>query len=124
MSTGELYERGLELRKKIFGGSDVEKRMQSMGEFGAPLQSIVNAYVYGDIWSRPGLPNKSRSLAMLGITAAINRPQEFRIHVKGALANGCTREEIREVLLLVAMYCGVPASNEAHRIALEVFGEA
>jgi 4-carboxymuconolactone decarboxylase len=124
MDTGELYERGLELRKKIFGGSDVEKRMQSMGEFGAPLQHIVNAYVYGDIWSRPELPNKSRSLAMLGITAAINRPQEFRIHVKGALANGCTREEIREVLLLVAMYCGVPASNEAHRIALEVFGEA
>jgi len=123
MDTGELYERGLKLRKKIFGGGDVEKRMQSMGEFGAPLQSIVNAYVSGDIWSRPGLTNKSRSLAMLGITAAINRPQEFRIHVKGALANGCTREEIREVLLLVAMYCGVPASNEAHRIALEVFGE-
>ncbi len=124
MDTGELYERGLKLRKKIFGGSDVERRMQSMGEFGAPLQHIVNAYVYGDIWSRPELPNKSRSLAMLGITAAINRPQEFRIHVKGALANGCTRAEIREVLLLVAMYCGVPASNEAHRIALEVFGEA
>src|SRR5712691_9976341 len=86
MDTRELYERGLRLRKKIFGGSDVERRMQSMGEFGAPLQNIVNAYVYGDVWSRPELPNKSRSLAMLGITAAINRPAEFRIHVKGALA--------------------------------------
>lgn len=124
MDTRELNERGLALRKKIFGDEAVEARMQSMGEFGAPLQHIINAYVYGDLWSRDGLDQRSRSLAMLGITAAINRAAEFRIHVQGALANGCTPGQIREVLLLVAMYCGVPAANEAHRIALEVIGPA
>jgi 4-carboxymuconolactone decarboxylase len=120
MDTRELNERGLALRKEMFGEETVDARMQSMGEFGAPLQHIINAYVYGDVWSRDGLDQRSRSLAMLGITAAINRPAEFRVHVQGALANGCTRDQIREVLLLVAMYCGIPAANEAHRIALEV----
>jgi 4-carboxymuconolactone decarboxylase len=123
MDTRELYERGLKLRQSMFGSEAVEQRMQSLGEFGAPLQNIINAYVYGDVWSRPGLPNKSRSLATLAITAAINRPQEFRVHVRGAIANGCTQDEVREVLLLVAMYCGVPAAIDAHRIALDVFGE-
>ena len=122
MDTRELNERGLALRKEMFGEETVDARMQSMGEFGAPLQHIINAYVYGDVWSRDGLDQRSRSLAMLGITAAINRPAEFRVHVQGALANGCTRDQIREVLLLVAMYCGIPAANEAHRIALEVIG--
>jgi 4-carboxymuconolactone decarboxylase len=120
MDTRELYERGLALRKEMFGEEAVDARMQSMGEFGAPLQHIINAYVYGDVWSRDGLDQRSRSLAMLGITAAINRPAEFRVHVQGALANGCTPGQIREVLLLVAMYCGVPAANDAHRLALEV----
>jgi 4-carboxymuconolactone decarboxylase len=122
MDTRELNERGLALRKEMFGEETVDARMQSMGEFGAPLQHIINAYVYGDVWSRDGLDQRSRSLAMLGITAAINRPAEFRVHVQGALANGCTPDQIREVLLLVAMYCGIPAANEAHRIALEVIG--
>jgi 4-carboxymuconolactone decarboxylase len=120
MDTQELYERGLALRKDMFGDETVEARMQSMGEFGAPLQHIINAYVYGDVWARDGLDQRSRSLAMLGITAAINRPAEFRVHVQGALANGCTPGQIREVLLLVAMYCGIPAANDAHRIAIEV----
>jgi 4-carboxymuconolactone decarboxylase len=123
MDTRELNERGLALRKEMFGEETVDARMQSMGEFGAPLQHIINAYVYGDVWSRDGLDQRSRSLAMLGITAAINRPAEFRVHVQGALANGCTPDQIREVLLLVAMYCGIPAANEAHRIALEVIGD-
>src|SRR5258706_11786127 len=120
MDTQELYERGLSLRKNMFGDEAVDARMQSMGEFGAPLQHIINAYVYGDVWARDGLDQRSRSLAMLGITAAINRPAEFRVHVQGALANGCTPGQIREVLLLVAMYCGIPAANDAHRIAIEV----
>jgi 4-carboxymuconolactone decarboxylase len=123
MDTRELNERGLALRKEMFGEETVDARMQSMGEFGAPLQHIINAYVYGDVWSRDGLDQRSRSLAMLGITAAINRPAEFRVHVQGALANGCTPDQIREVLLLVAMYCGIPAANEAHRVALEVIGD-
>jgi 4-carboxymuconolactone decarboxylase len=89
---------------------------------GKPLR-IVNAYAYGDIWNRPGLPLNIKSLAMLGITAAINRPQEFRVHMNGALNNGCTPEEIREILLLVALYCGIPAANKAHRIAYETINE-
>ena len=123
MDTSELYARGLRRRKKLFGEADVDKRMQASGDFGAPLQTIINAYVYGDVWSRDGLPNTVRSLVMLGITAASNRPAEFRVHAKGALANGCTKEQIQDVLLLVAMYCGVPAAIETHRIAAEVFGD-
>ena len=119
MDVNELNERGLRLRKAIFGEEAVEARMRAVGEFGAPLETIVNAYIYGDVWSRDGLTHDIRSLVMLGITAASNRATEFRVHVKGAIANGCTREQIRDVLLLVAMYCGVPASIEAHRIALE-----
>lgn len=123
MDVNELYERGLKLRRQLFGNKAVEVRMNALGEFGKPLQNIVNAYAYGDVWSRPGLPLKIKSLAMLGITAAINRPQEFRVHMNGALNNGCTPEEIREILLLVALYCGIPAANEAHRIAYETINE-
>ncbi len=124
MDLQELYDRGLQLRRKMFGAAAVEKRMQAAGEFGAPLQNIVNAYAYGDVWSRTALPLKTKSLAMLGMTAALNRPAEFRVHVQGCLTNGCTQEEIREILLLVALYCGIPAANDAHRIAHEVFSEA
>jgi len=115
MDTQELY--------RIFGKEAVDKRMAAVGDYGAPLQNIVNAYAYGDIWARPGMERKTRSLIVLAMTAAINRPAEFKVHVNGALNNGCTREEIREVLLLIALYCGIPASNDAHRIALETFAE-
>jgi 4-carboxymuconolactone decarboxylase len=124
VDTKELYERGLKLRKAMFGEADVEKRMQAAGDFGAPLQNIINAYVYGDVWSRGGLTNEIRSLVMLGITAAANRPAEFRVHAKGALTNGCTKAQVQDVLLLVAMYCGVPAAIEPFRMAAEVFDEA
>src|SRR3954449_5603405 len=106
----------------MFGEADVEQRMAAAGEFGAPLQNIIKAYVYGDVWERPGLPADVRSLLMLGITAASNKPAEFRVHAKGALANGCTGAQVQDVLLLVAMYCGVPAAIETTRIAAEVFG--
>jgi 4-carboxymuconolactone decarboxylase len=124
VDTSELYARGLRRRKKMLGAADVEQRMKAAGEFGAPLQNIINAYVYGDIWERVGLSDDIRSLVMLGITAASNRPAEFRVHAKGALANGCTGAQVQDVLLLVAMYCGVPAAIETTRIAAEVFGEA
>ncbi len=123
MDTGEMYARGLRRRKEMFGEAEVEKRMAASGEFGAPLQNIINAYVYGDVWERDGLANDIRSLVMLGITAASNRPAEFRIHAKGALANGCTRQQVQDVLLLVAMYCGVPAAIETNRVASEIFDE-
>jgi 4-carboxymuconolactone decarboxylase len=123
VDTSELYERGLRRRKKMFGEAEVEKRMTAAGEFGAPLQNIINAYVYGDIWERPGLSPEVRSLVMLGITAASNKPAEFRVHAKGALTNGCSKAQVQDVLLLVALYCGVPAAIETTRIAAEVFGE-
>ena len=123
VDTRDLYARGLKRRKKMLGDADVEKRMAAAGAFGAPLQNIINAYVYGDIWERDALPDATRSLVMLAITAASNRPAEFRVHAKGALANGCSKEQVQDVLLLVAMYCGVPAAIETNRIASEIFGE-
>ena len=123
MDTQELYRRGIAVRKEIFGAEAVEKRMSALGEFGAPLQDLINGYGYGDVWSRPGLDRKTRSLIVIGMNAAINRPAEFKVHVNGALNNGCSPEEIREVCLLVALYAGIPAANDAHRIALETLKE-
>ena len=120
MDTKELHDRGLKLRKELFGEAAVEQRMKALGDFGEPLQNIINAYAYGDIWSRPGLSLATKSLAMIAMMAAANKPAELRVHLKGALKNGCTPEEIREVLLLVALYCGIPAANEAHRAAVDV----
>ena len=123
MDTKDLAAKGLKLRKELFGDKAVEQRINALGEFGEPLQNIINAYAYGDIWSRPGLSLATKSLAMIAMMAAANRPAELRVHLKGALKNGCTAEEIREVLLLVAFYCGIPAANEAHRAAVEVLAE-
>ena len=120
--TKDLYARGLNRRKQMFGEADVEKRMAASGEFGAPLQNIINAYAYGDVWERDGLSDAIKSLVMLGITAASNRSAEFRVHAKGALVNGCTAEQVQDVLLLVAMYCGIPAAIEPHQVAAEIFG--
>jgi 4-carboxymuconolactone decarboxylase len=124
MDTRELGERGLKLRREMFGNEAVEKRMNAFGEFGAPLQDIINAYAYGDVWSRPALPMATKSLAMIAMMAAAGRGNELRVHLKGALTNGCAAEEIREILLLVALYCGIPAANEAHQAAVEVLKEA
>jgi 4-carboxymuconolactone decarboxylase len=124
MDTRDLYDKGLKLRREMFGHAAVEQRMQAFGAFGEPLQHIINAYAYGDVWSRAGLPPATKSLAMIAMMAAIGRANELRVHVKGALANGCTAEQIQDILLLVAMYCGIPAANEAHRVAVDVLREA
>jgi 4-carboxymuconolactone decarboxylase len=123
MDTRELGERGLQLRRDMFGDEAVERRMNAFGAFGEPLQHIINAYAYGDIWSRPALPMATKSLAVVAMMAAAGRANELRVHLRGARKNGCSAEEIREVLLLVAMYCGVPAANEAHQAAVDVFKE-
>jgi 4-carboxymuconolactone decarboxylase len=124
MDTRDLHDRGLKLRTDLFGRDIVDKRMNAFGEFGQPLQHIINAYAYGDVWSRPALPLATKSLAMVAMMAAAGHPNELRVHLKGALKNGCTAEEIQEILLLVAMYCGIPAANEAHRVAAEVLRDA
>jgi 4-carboxymuconolactone decarboxylase len=123
MDDKELHARGLKLRTEMFGREAVEKRMSAMGEFGKPLQHIINAYAYGDVWSRSALPPATKSLAMIAMMAAAGHPNELRVHLNGAVKNGCTPEQIQEVLLLLTMYCGIPAANEAHRIAAEVLRE-
>ena len=124
MDTRELSEKGLKLRQDMFGKDAVEQRMNAFGAFGEPLQNIINAYAYGDVWSRPALPMAMKSLAMIAMMAAVGRTNELRVHVKGALTNGCTAEQIQEILLLVAMYCGIPLANEAHRVAVDVLRES
>lgn len=124
MDEKELHERGLKLRIDMFGREAVEKRVNAFGEFGKPLQHIINAYAYGDVWSRSALPPATKSLAMVAMMAAAGHANELRVHLKGAVKNGCSAEQIQEVLLLLTLYCGIPASNEAHRIASEVLRES
>lgn len=119
----DLHARGLKRRKRMLGDAQVESRMAAAGDFGAPLQHVINAYVYGDIWERNGLSDQMRSLIMLAFTAASGKPAEFRVHMQGARANGCTPAQVQDLLLLVAMYCGIPAAIEPNRIAAEIFGE-
>jgi len=123
MDVQEQHDRGLALRTAMFGREAVEKRSNAFGEFGKPLQHIINAYAYGDVWSRSGLPPAAKSIVMVAMMAAAGHQNELRVHLKGAIKNGCTMEEIQEVLLLLALYCGIPAANEAHRIAAEVLRE-
>lgn len=124
MDEKELHDRGLKLRIEMFGRDTVDKRMKAFGEFGAPLQHIINAYAYGDVWQRPALSLASKSLVMVAMMAAAGHANELGVHIKGALKNGASAEQIQEVLLLLALYCGIPAANEAHRIAADVLGES
>ena len=119
----ELYDKGLAVRKDVLGSDYVERQLKTVDDFNGPLQEMVTEYCWGWLWTRPQLPRKTRSLLNLAILSALNRPAEFKTHVKGALKNGCSKDEIREVLLQVAVYCGVPAGVEAFRLAREVFGE-
>ena len=123
MPDEQMHQTGMNIRKEIFGADVVERRMASAGEFGAPLQRLINEYAYGEIWGREAIPRKMRSLLAIVMMCAANRPHELRIHLRGALANGCSKDEIREALLQVAIYCGIPASLDAHNIAMEVFAE-
>jgi 4-carboxymuconolactone decarboxylase len=123
MDDKDLHERGLKLRIEMFGREAVEKRMAAFGEFGKPLQHIINAYAYGDVWSRTALTPATKSLAMIAMMAAAGHANELRVHLKGALKNGCTPEQIQEILLLLTLYCGIPAANDAHGIATEVLRE-
>lgn len=123
MDGDEQYERGLKLRIEMFGPEAVEKRMAAFGELGKPLQHIINAYSYGDVWSRTALDPGVKSLCMVAMMAASGHMNELRVHLNGAVKNGCTLEQIQEVLLLLTLYCGIPAANEAHKIAADVLRE-
>ncbi|MFG1184542.1 MULTISPECIES: carboxymuconolactone decarboxylase family protein [Xanthobacter] len=118
-----LLHKGMEIRKAVLGAAHVERSMANVDEFARPLQELVTEYCWGAIWGRPGLERKTRSMLNIVMLSALNRPHELKLHVKGALTNGVTRDEIREVVLQIAIYCGVPVALETSRIAQEVFRE-
>lgn len=120
----ELYEKGLKTRRDVLGAEYVDKSIQGADDFNRPMQELVTQYCWGDVWNRPGLDRRTRSLLNLAMLSALNRPHELKLHVRGALRNGVTRDEIREVLLQVAIYCGVPAAVDSFRVAREALKEA
>ncbi|MEP7004701.1 MAG: carboxymuconolactone decarboxylase family protein [Sphingomonas bacterium] len=120
---GDRFEKGLAIRKEVLGDEYVTRSLELADEFTRPMQELSTAYCWGEIWSREGLSRRDRSLLNLAMISALNRPHELRLHVKAALRNGLTREEIREALLQVAVYCGVPAGIDSTRIAREAIAE-
>ena len=122
-SQKERYDAGLETRRAVLGAQYVDKSIAAQDDFNRPFQELLNTYCWNDIWNRPGLNHKTRSMLNLAMLTALNRGPELRLHINGALNNGLTKEDIREVFLQAAIYCGVPAAVEAFRIAREVFKE-
>jgi len=119
----EVYERGLALRKEVLGAEYVERSFANADAFSAAIQDLSTEYCWGAIWSREGLSRRDRSLLNIGMISALNRPHELKLHVKAALSNGLTRDEIREAILQVAVYCGIPAGLDSTRLAREAFAE-
>lgn len=119
----QRFETGLEIRKSVLGKEFVEKSFAAADDFNREQQELVTEYCWGAVWGRPGLDRKTRSLLNLAMISSLNRPHELRMHVAGALRNGVTREEIKEVFLQVMIYAGVPACVDSFRIAREVFAE-
>lgn len=117
------YARGERIRRAVLGHDYVEKATAEADEFSGPLQNLVTEYCWGAVWGREGLPLSTRSMLNLAMIAILNRPAELRTHLRGALNNGVSRDEIREVFLQVAVYAGVPAAVDSFRIAREVFAE-
>ena len=119
----EDFDKGLAVRREVLGAEYVDRSIRNADDFNRPLQELVTEYCWGAIWTRPGLPRKTRSLLNLAMLTALNRPHEVKLHIRGALNNGVTKEEIMEVFLQAAVYCGVPAGVDSSRIAREVFEE-
>ena len=119
----ELFETGLKIRKSVLGAEFVEKSIASADDFNMPMQRLTTEYCWGAVWGREELPKKTRSMLNLAMLSALNRPHELRMHIGGALRNGVSKAEIREVLLQVAIYCGIPAGVDAFRVARETFAD-
>lgn len=119
----ELFDKGLKIRREVLGPEYVDAAMSTADDFNRPLQELVTEYCWGEVWGRPGLDRKTRSMLNLAMLSALNRPHEIKAHVRGALNNGLTKEDIKEVFLVVAIYCGVPAAVDSFRIARELFKE-
>ena len=119
----ELFEKGLKIRREVLGAQHVDKSMAAADDFSRPLQELVTQYCWGEVWGRPGLDRRTRSIINLAMLTALNRPHEVKLHVRGALNNGLSKADIMEVLLHAMIYCGVPAAVDSFRVAQEVFKE-
>ncbi len=121
--TDPRLDQGLQVRKEVLGAAHVERSMANTSEFSRPVQEYVTRACWGDVWSRPGLDRRTRSLLNLVMLTALNRSHELAVHVRGAVTNGATLEEIQETLLHATVYCGAPAGLEAFRVAERVLDE-
>lgn len=119
----ELFDKGLRTRREVLGAEYVDAAIQNADGFTRDMQELVTQYAWGDVWNRPGLDRKTRSLLNLAMLTALNRPHELKLHIRGALTNGVTQDEMKEVFLQTAIYCGAPAAIDSFRTAKEVFKE-
>jgi 4-carboxymuconolactone decarboxylase len=119
----KMFDQGLKTRREVLGSPYVDKAINTADDFNRPMQELVTTYCWGEVWGRPGLDRKTRSMLNLAMLTALNRPHELRIHVRGAIRNGVTKEEMREIFLQCGVYCGAPAALESFKIAKDVFAE-
>jgi len=123
MDERKRYDQGLAVRREVLGSAHVDRSLSRRTAFNEEFQDLITRYAWGEIWTRPGLERKTRSAMTLSMMVALNRPDEFKLHVRAAFNNGLTRDDIKEVLLQTAIYCGVPAANAAFHMAEEVFAQ-
>jgi 4-carboxymuconolactone decarboxylase len=121
MTDEQRYAQGLEVRTEVLGKTHVDRAQSSISDFNSDFQNLITRYAWGEIWTRPGLARHTRSLITLAMMIALNRSDEFRLHIRAAANNGVTRDEIKEIILQSSIYCGVPAANTAFHLAEEVF---
>jgi len=124
MNDHERHNKGMKVRKQVLGKAYVEHAEAGKNKFNAPFQDLITRYAWGEIWTRPGLPRKTRSMITIAMMVALNRTDELRLHLRAAVNTGVSREELQEVLLQTAIYCGVPAANHAFQIAEELFSKS
>ena len=123
MDERERYDKGMVVRREVLGDTHVDRTLKNKTAFNGEFQDLITRYAWGEIWTRPGLPRHTRSLATLAMLVALNRADELRLHLRASVNNGVTRDEIKELLMQCAIYCGVPAANSAFHLAQEVFAE-
>lgn len=123
MDERERFETGMKARREVLGATHVDEAIAKRNAFSETFQDLITRYAWGEIWTRPGLPRQTRSLITVAMLIALNREEELRLHLRAAVRNGVTQDEIRETLLQSAIYCGVPAANSAFRIAQEIFAD-
>ena len=123
MKNQEAFDQGLKTRREVLGADYVDGALRNADDFNMPMQELVTEYCWNNIWNRPGLDRRTRSMLNLAMITALNRPHELKLHVRGAINNGLTQNDIQEVFLQAAIYCGVPAAIDSFRVAKEVFKE-